>query len=162
VCFVTRCIVIVLLCPCKTVLLSRSTMYVKNVIRERNEGVCAHYLRPSLPRRHRDFPWDECWLQPVMLSSRLVRTKLPLDALRRSGTALPHWTQVVPNPLSLMCFRKDQLIRVKNVTTLETCVFFGHIAVSCCAERSLSSVTLGPKRRLRRAFAQAKAGPRAA
>jgi hypothetical protein len=154
--------VIALLCPCKTVLLSLSTLYVKNVIRERNEGVCAHHLRPSLPRRHRDFPWDECWLQPVTLSSRLVRTKLPLDALRRSGTALSHWTHVVPNPLSLMCFRKDQLIRVKNVTTLETCIFFGHIAVSCCTERSLSSVTSGPKRRPRCAFAQAKSGPRAA
>jgi hypothetical protein len=68
---------------------------------------------------------------------------------------------VVPNPLSLMCFRKDQLIRVKNVTALETCVFFGHVAVSCCAERSLSSVTSGPKRRPRRAFAQTKSGPRA-
>jgi hypothetical protein len=54
--FVTRCIVIALLYPCKTVLLSRSTLYVKNVIRERNEGVCAQHLRPSLPRRHRDFP----------------------------------------------------------------------------------------------------------
>jgi hypothetical protein len=54
--FVTKCIVIALLYPCKTVLLSRSTLYVKNVIREGNKGVCAHHLRPSLPRRQRDFP----------------------------------------------------------------------------------------------------------
>jgi hypothetical protein len=92
----------------------------------------------------------------------IVRTKLPLDALRRSGTTLSLRTQLVPNPLSLMCFRKDQLIRIKNITTLEMCVSFGHIAASCCAKRSLSSVRSGPTRRSRRALAQAKLGPRAA
>jgi hypothetical protein len=95
-------------------------------------------------------------------SQRLARTKLPLDALRRSGTALSLRTQLVPNPLSLMCFRKDQLIRIINVTTLETCVFFGHIAASCRAKRFLSSVNSGPTRRSRRALARAKSGPRAA
>jgi hypothetical protein len=49
--FVTRCIVIALFYPGKTVLLSRSVLCVKNVIRERNEGVCAYHLHPSVPRR---------------------------------------------------------------------------------------------------------------
>jgi hypothetical protein len=53
--FVMKCIVIALLYPCKAVLLSRSTLCIKNVIRERNNGVCAHHLRPTSPRRQRDF-----------------------------------------------------------------------------------------------------------
>jgi hypothetical protein len=42
--FETVCIVTALFFPCKVVLLSRSTLYVENVIRERNEGC----LCPSL------------------------------------------------------------------------------------------------------------------
>jgi hypothetical protein len=38
--FVMKCIVIALLYPCKIVLLYPSTLYVKNVIREGNKGVC--------------------------------------------------------------------------------------------------------------------------
>jgi hypothetical protein len=53
--FVTKCIVITLLYHYKTVLLYRSTLYIQNVMREGNEGVCARYLCPSFPRRQRDF-----------------------------------------------------------------------------------------------------------
>jgi hypothetical protein len=53
--YVTKCIVITLLYCCKTVLLYRSTLYIQNVMREGDEGVCAHYLCPSFLRRQRDF-----------------------------------------------------------------------------------------------------------
>jgi hypothetical protein len=122
----------------------------------------------------------------------IVRTKLPLDALRRSGTTLSLRTQLVPNPLSLMCFRKDQLIRIKKHhhardvcflwphrslvlrqavvifgqvgtdATLQACACSGQIGASCRAKRSLSSVKSGQTQRSRRALAQAKSGPRAA
>jgi hypothetical protein len=108
------------------------------------------------------FPRIKCCPQLVTLSLRLARAKLLLDALRRSGTALFLWTQFVPNPLSFVCFRKDQLLRTRNVTMLETCVFFGRIVASCRVKRSLFSIKSGPTRRFGRVFAQAKSGPRAA
>jgi hypothetical protein len=87
----------------------------------------------------------------------------------------------------LLCvFVKTNSFGSKNVTTLETCVFFDHIAVSRCAERSLSltkatpqacacsgqigascrvkrtpsSVKLGPTQRFRRAIPRAESWPR--
>jgi hypothetical protein len=53
--FVTKCIVIVLLYHCKTVLLYRSTLYIQNVIREETRvSVPIICVLPFL-RRHRDF-----------------------------------------------------------------------------------------------------------
>jgi hypothetical protein len=60
---------------------------------------------------------------------RLARTKLSLDALRQSAAALSLRTQLVPNALSLMCFHKDQLIRIRTNAMLETYIFLGRIAV---------------------------------
>jgi hypothetical protein len=97
-----------------------------------------------------------------MLSSHLVRTKLSLHVLRRGGAALSLWGQLVPNPMPLMCFN-----RVRNVTTLETCVYLaksrptqrsrralGQVKprASCRMKRTSISVKSGPTQRSRRAF----------
>jgi hypothetical protein len=142
--FVTMCIVTALFFPCKVVLLCRSTLYVENVIRERNEGVCAHLLRASV------------------LRSRLVRSRLLPNTLRRSGTALPLWMQLASNPLSSKCFRKTHSLGLKNIVMSRTRVFFDHIVVSCCAERPLTLDKSRPRRRPGRALAQANSGARTA
>jgi hypothetical protein len=121
--FVTKCIVIALLYHCKTVLLYRSTLYIQNVMREETRVsvpiICVLHFRVINMI---------CCLLPATLSLRLARTKLSLDALSRSAAALSLRTQLIPNALSLMCFHKDQLIRIRTDATLKTCIFFGRIA----------------------------------
>jgi hypothetical protein len=48
--------------------------------------------------------------------------------LRRSAAALSLRTQLVPNALSLVCFHKDQLIRIRTNAMLKTYIFLGQIA----------------------------------
>jgi hypothetical protein len=82
--------------------------------------------------------------------------------LRRSAAALSLRTQLIPDALPLMCFHKDQLIRIRADATLETCISFGQIVVLTSHRAGSLSARLGSTRRSRRAFTQAKSGPRAA
>jgi hypothetical protein len=101
-------------------------------------------------------------IAPSVLRPRLVRSRLPLNTMRGSSTALPLWMQLASNLLSSKCFRKTHSLGLKNIVMSRMRVFFDHIAVSCCAERPLTLVKSKPKRRPGRALAQANSGARTA
>jgi hypothetical protein len=81
--------------------------------------------------------------------------------LRRNGTALPLWTQLVSNPLSSKCFHKTHSLGLKNIITSRTRVFFnfGQVEAEAMPRACACSGQLGAPYRVKRAFPLVRPGP---